>query len=359
MKKTSIYVARVIFMLISVLFTTLYTAGPLTAMQGKTSDPQLLALSISCGLAFSLVLIGFDKLLQNVNLRSLNLASLGLAFGLLLGQIVNLLFASLLHISGIEISGMTVGMTQSLLFVFTSYLGVIMTLRASQELNFCIPFISFESQNDSARKILLDNSALSDPRLLDLASSGLLDERLVLAEFTYKDLQTDAESTHENNKSRAKKSLELIHKLENMPQLKLSIEKSKVCDSVDQSKKLFKLAKQIKAHILSAEAGHLETCAKENIRLINIHALANCLKPLMQAGESLTIKVQRCGKEVKQGVGYLEDGTMVVINGGGDFIGENIKTQVLSIKHTSSGRMIFCNACIEEKEALTKSPYLA
>nr|NGX32845.1 putative PIN and TRAM-domain containing protein YacL [Candidatus Anoxychlamydiales bacterium] len=73
-------------------------------------------------------------------------------------------------------------------------------------------------------------------------------------------------------------------------------------------------------------------------------ALSNALKPLMQAGEQIKIKIQRYGKEPRQGVGYLEDGTMVVVNGGGDFIGEVIDAQVLSVKHTSSGRMIFCNA---------------
>jgi len=82
----------------------------------------------------------------------------------------------------------------------------------------------------------------------------------------------------------------------------------------------------------------------EGVRIINLHSLSNALKPLMETGEMITIKVQRYGKEPRQGVGYLDDGTMVVINGGGSFIGEVIEAQVLSVKHTSSGRMIFCNA---------------
>jgi uncharacterized protein YacL len=82
----------------------------------------------------------------------------------------------------------------------------------------------------------------------------------------------------------------------------------------------------------------------EGIKIINIHMLSNALKPLTQSGEFLSIKIQRYGKEPRQGVGYLEDGTMVVVNGGAEYIGETIKCQVLSVKHTSSGRMIFCNA---------------
>ena len=86
----------------------------------------------------------------------------------------------------------------------------------------------------------------------------------------------------------------------------------------------------------------------EGIKIINLHTLSNALKPLMQAGEFIKIKIQRYGKEPRQGVGYLDDGTMVVVNGGGKFIGDVIDAQVLSVKHTSSGRMVFCNACDEE-----------
>lgn len=86
----------------------------------------------------------------------------------------------------------------------------------------------------------------------------------------------------------------------------------------------------------------------EGVRIINLHHLSNLLQPLMPRGELLKIKIQRYGKETGQGVGYLDDGAMVVVNGGGDFIGEAIQARILSIKHTTSGRMIFCN--VEEQE---------
>jgi uncharacterized protein YacL len=89
----------------------------------------------------------------------------------------------------------------------------------------------------------------------------------------------------------------------------------------------------------------------EGITVVNIHALSNALKPLMEGGELIRIKIQRYGKEPRQGVGYLEDGTMVVVNGGGDYIGDTIEARVLSVKHTTSGRMIFCNVADEEGDA--------
>jgi uncharacterized protein YacL len=81
----------------------------------------------------------------------------------------------------------------------------------------------------------------------------------------------------------------------------------------------------------------------EGITVVNIHALSNALKPLMEGGELIRIKIERPGKEPRQGIGYLEDGTMVVVNGGGDFMNETIEARVLSVKRTSTGRMIFCN----------------
>jgi uncharacterized protein YacL len=100
--------------------------------------------------------------------------------------------------------------------------------------------------------------------------------------------------------------------------------------------------------LITADISRIQMASIEGIRVINIHTLSNALKPLMQAGEFIKIKVQRYGKEPRQGVGYLEDGTMVVVNGGGNYIGETIDAKVLSVKHTTSGRMIFCNAIDEE-----------
>jgi len=116
----------------------------------------------------------------------------------------------------------------------------------------------------------------------------------------------------------------------------------------DTMSKMVRLARLIDANIMTADISRVQMSSVEGVRIINLHTLSNALKPLMQAGENIKIKIQRYGKEPRQGVGYLEDGTMVVVNGGGQFIGETIDAQVLSVKHTSSGRMIFCNALDDE-----------
>lgn len=195
--------------------------------------------------------------------------------------------------------------------------------------------------------MLIDLSALNDSRIIDLASSGLLDLQLAIPRFLLKELNGLLEIGDEMQKSKARRCLDAVKKLENMPSLGLNIIETDFPDLKDSSAKIFRLARMLDANILTADLTRVQQSSLEGIRIVNIHMLANALKPLTQTGEYITIKIQRYGKEPRQGVGYLDDGTMVVVNGGAEFIGDSIKSQVLSVKHTSSGRMIFCNALDE------------
>ena len=186
-----------------------------------------------------------------------------------------------------------------------------------------------------------------DSRIIDLATSGLINNLLVIPRFTVKEFIQNAEGSVEPAKVKAKRALEIVKKLETMPGLNLRYNETDFPEIKDANSKFVRLARLSDSSILTADINRIEQSSLEGITIININMLANSLKPITQTGEFLTIKVQRYGKEARQGVGYLEDGTMVVINGGAEFIGETIKAQVLSVKHTSSGRMIFCNAAEE------------
>jgi uncharacterized protein YacL len=135
-----------------------------------------------------------------------------------------------------------------------------------------------------------------------------------------------------------------LKKLEALPNLALRYNDTDFPEVKDLTGKMARLARLIDANLLSADISRVQMGSMDGVRGINLHTLANALKPLMQAGEFIKIKIQRYGKEAEQGVGYLEDGTMVAVNGGGRYIGETIECRVLSVKHTTAGRMIFCNA---------------
>lgn len=331
---------RILFVILSIFFMTLYM---MTRHAGTTAENAVIGVFV--GLGFGFLLIGFDRLFKRFNLRSFNIAVIGLFIGYLMGQVLVLILNVILDISHISfvLHPHALEMIKIALFLFGTYLGTIMILRASDELYVTIPFVRFAPTAIKKKDLIVENSVLSDARILDAANTGLFDHQLIIPRFGIKELYAHAEVGDELSKTRARRALETIKKLEAIPHLDLKFHDTDFPDVHEPFAKLLRLSRLVDANILTADVGHIQTGTLEGIRIINIHALANALKPLMQAGETIKIKVQRFGKEPRQGVGYLDDGTMVVINGGGDFLGETIDASVLSVKHTTAGRMVFCN----------------
>ncbi len=336
---------RLLFVILSIFFITTY----MIAGSGGYTLSNLLT-GAGMGLVLGLALIGFDLLFKRFNLRSFNIAIIGIFIGFLMGEALVLVLKAILEISSASIHMNPKGLEiiQIVLFLFGVYLGTIMTLRAADEIYVSIPFVKFSPQAQKKKDLVLDTSVLGDARIIDLASSGLVDHHLVLPRFLLKELYAQSEVGDEMARNKARRSLEVVKKLEHTQDLEMRYNDTDFPEVKDPMSKLVRLARLLDANILTADISRVQISAIEGIRIINIHSLSNSLKPLMQAGEKIKIKIQRYGKEPRQGVGYLEDGTMVVVNGGGAFIGETIDALVLSVKHTSSGRMIFCNAMDEE-----------
>lgn len=337
----SIAFIRIFFIFMCILFLTTYTTA---ALPGGFNFANAV-IGFSSGLAFGFALIGIDLLLKRYNLRAFNIALLGLFLGYLMGEAVLLIFNTVLNISTLPISLETATLIKTTIFLLCAYLGMIMTARAAEELHISIPFIKFKATGQKKKDVLVDWSILLDARITELAASGLLDDNLIMPRFMLKELYTMAESPDESIKGKAKRCLEVFKKLEALPTLELRHCETDFPEIKDPIAKLVQLARLLDANIITADIARVQPAATEGIRIINIHMISNAWKPM--TGEALNIKIQRYGKEPRQGVGYLEDGTMVVVNGGAEFIGETIKAQVLSVKHTSSGRMIFCNAADE------------
>jgi uncharacterized protein YacL len=334
---------RSFFVLLSILFMTAYTTTALTG--GFNLFNLLIGILIGGGLAGAI--IAFETSFNKLNLRTFNIATIGLFFGFLLGHAVFLILSTILDLSHLNLSSESVGFLRGAVYLFASYLGLILTVKASEELYLSIPFVKLKAIAQKKKDILLDPISLSDPRIVDLASSGLLDQQLVIPRFAVKELTAQQESADEPTKNRARRSIEVLKRLEATPGLELRYSEKDYPDLKDNNSKLIRLARETDANIMTADLNKIQQStieSLEGIRIININFLSNALKPLSQTGEQINIKIQRYGKEPRQGVGYLDDGTMVVVNGGAEYIGETIKAQVLSVKHTSSGRMIFCNA---------------
>lgn len=342
MSKTLTFI-RSVFLVMCIFLITAYTTTMLS--NGLTFGGIIIG--FAGGLIFGFLLIGIDIFFKRFNLRAFNLAVLGLFFGYLMGEALLLILGSVLTGTHWPASPETTSLLTALLFLTCAYLGMVMTVRASEELHLSIPFIKLKSAGQKKKDILVDTSVLSDTRIIDLASSGLMDDHLIIPRFAIKELHSQVDNGDENIKAKARRCLEVLKKLEGIPTLELRYSDVDFPNTKDSTAKLTQLARMVDANIMTADMTRIQQSAIEGIRIINIHILSNALKPLTHAGEYINIKIQRYGKEPRQGVGYLDDGTMVVVNGGADSIGETIKAQVLSVKHTSSGRMIFCNAADE------------
>jgi uncharacterized protein YacL len=334
----SITFIRVVFTLLSIIFFTVVTSNI-----GGGMNVNNLLIGVGSGLLFSTLLLGIEYFYRRTNLKALNTFVLGLFFGCLLAQGLVYALSGILELGSLFISPQVATIVVVSLYLFSIYSGIMLTIRAADEIHISIPFIKFQPTTQKKKDILLESSVLLDPRIIDLAASGILNNLLVLPQFIIKEQNQIAESPNDSLKGKARRALEVIKKLETMPQLQMRYNDTDFPEIKDTTAKAVRLARLTDSSILTADINRIEQSSIEGITVINIHMLANSLKPISQSGEYITIKVQRYGKEARQGVGYLEDGTMVVINGGAEYIGETIKAQVLSVKHTSSGRMIFCN----------------
>lgn len=340
--KMSLTFIRACFACLSMLVLTTYM---LMTDLGGTMFANI-AIGLASGLILSIALIAADSFVfRKCNLRTFNITLIGLVVGFFMGEALLFLLNAGVEISQISISPALLNPLKTVLFLITLYLGLALTARSADELHLSIPFVRLKAAQTKKKDILVDWTILMDSRILDLANSGLLDDHLIMPRFMLKEIYLMLENSDENTKSRARRCLEVFKKLETTPGLDLRYSEVDFADLRDPALKLTQLARLLDANIITADVTRFQPFAIEGTRIINIHMLSNALKPM--TGEQISIKIQRYGKEPRQGVGYLEDGTMVVVNGGAEYIGETIKAHVLSVKHTSSGRMIFCNAAEE------------
>ncbi|MCH9616766.1 MAG: putative PIN and TRAM-domain containing protein YacL [Chlamydiia bacterium] len=344
-----IKLTRIITSAIISLFTLLSFLFIKPLFGGSTSL-NLLA-GILCGALLCFLLATLDKAVRKVHLRVLATLILGLFVGIFLGKALGGIFDTIIFSSafGNSIPSYLITFPKALIYLISIHLGMVATFACAEELHISVPFVRFNKASNNEKNIIIDDSILSDPRAIDFLSTGILNSRVILPTFILRDLQAKLDSCEEHTGVGIRKAIAVLEKLKSIKNLNLKENETDFSDLTDVKKKVHRLAKITKSRILTAEGSKLHIDGDE-VEYLDLTSIANSLKNIMMAGESIEIKVQRYGKEPNQGVGYLEDGTMVVINNGGSFIGEIIETQVISVKQTSAGRIIFTNAMVEEVE---------
>jgi len=229
-----------------------------------------------------------------------------------------------------------------LIGVITCYLAISFILQTKDDFRFVIPYVEFSKQTKGARQMLLDTSVLIDGRINDIASTGILESQLVVPRFVLKELQQVADSADKLKRARGRRGLDVLQRLQANERVEVILYDHMPNDSSgDVDQLLVALAQEINARVLTNDFNLNKVAQLRGVDVININDLANALKPMVLPGERMTVRLIKPGEESGQGVGYLEDGTMVVVEQGRSHVGQEVQFTVTSVLQTSAGRMIF------------------
>jgi uncharacterized protein YacL len=287
------------------------------------------------GALVALVLIFLEIGLRKVSTSGLSSSVFGLILGLIMAKLVGDAF-SIAPISPATLS--TIRVTLTLVFC---YLGMVMALRGKDEFNVIIPYVRLRRQDQAEEIVLLDTSVIIDGRIVDIFKTKFLEGRIVIPKFVLKELQQIADSTDPIKRQRGRRGLEMLHTIQKESGLDMSLREEDFPEVSEVDAKLVKLAKLLGAKILTVDFNLNRVASIQGIKVLNINELANALKTVVFPGEEMQIKLIREGKEHNQAVGYLEDGTMVVVEDARRFIGQEVRVVVTSVLQTQAGRMIF------------------
>jgi uncharacterized protein YacL len=290
---------------------------------------------VAAGVLGAALLITMELTLRSVSVRGLSSMVFGLLLGIFMAQLVGDIL-SLLPLGDVVKPILRVVLT----LVF-SYLGAVMALRGKDEFNLIIPYVRFKRQDLKDGVVLLDTSAIIDGRIADIFKCGFLGGRLVVPRFVLHELQRLADSDDATKHQRGRRGLELLKNMQKDTAADVRIHEDDLLGNEPVDLKLVKLAKLMDARICTTDFNLSRMASIQGIEMLNINDLVNAVRPMVFAGEELEVRLLKEGKDPNQAVGYMEDGTMVVVSDGKRAIGQSVKVHVTSALQTAAGRMIF------------------
>jgi uncharacterized protein YacL len=196
---------------------------------------------------------------------------------------------------------------------------------------------------------ILDTSVIIDGRIADICRTGFIEGNLVIPSFVLEELQHIADSSDVLKRNRGRRGLDILNKIQKELKVNVQIWEGDFEDVSEVDSKLIKLAKHLNGKVVTNDFNLNKVCELQGVPILNINDLANAVKPVVLPGEELTVQVIKDGKEYGQGVAYLDDGTMIVVEGGREYIGNDVDVLVTSVLQTSAGRMIFAKPKLLEK----------
>ncbi len=303
------------------------------------------------------VLLGILAVFAEWRLRRIPMRMLlGTLAGALTGCLLGFVVLRILAPGGTgNIAGLSVDLLRPVALLLLAYAGG--ALGAAKSRNFR-PGVFRSLFTDSAHEArslkILDTSVIIDGRIADVAETGFLDGTLVLPQFVLRELQLVADSSDPLKRNRGRKGLDILQRIKKNPDLDVQMTEADFPDVREVDQKLIELARSIGARIVTNDFNLNKVAQLSGIEVLNINELANSLKPVVLPGETMKVYIVKEGKEPDQGVAYLDDGTMVVINGAAKQIGRTVEVTITSVVQTAAGKMFFARVLAEADKLLAR-----
>ena len=288
------------------------------------------------GLLFALTVFVFELRLQRVSLRRLIGAAVGSILGILGAYLMGLVLAR----TSIP-EGSRSFLDVALLLVMT-YIGLVLGTSKGDMLNLQALGGLFGNERGSRRQPkILDTSVIIDGRVADICEAYFMEGVLLVPQFVLRELQLVADSADSLKRQRGRRGLEVLQRIQQMPHIEVEIADDDFPQIAEVDMKLIELAKRYDAKIVTNDYNLNKVATLQGLDVLNVNQLANALKPVVLPGETMRVFILREGKEHNQGVAYLDDGTMVVVDGGRKMINKTVDITVTSVHQTTAGKMIF------------------
>ncbi len=224
------------------------------------------------------------------------------------------------------------------------YLAISFVLQTKDDFRFIVPYVEFSKQVRGARPVVVDTSVIIDGRILDLADTGVFDGRLIVPRFVLNELQTLADSADKLKRNRGRRGLDVLNKLQGNRRVEVILyewtgHSSPEAQGADQ--KLLVLAKELHGRVLTSDTNLSKVAQVQGVDVVNLNDLSKAMRPVVLPGEKLMVRLVKPGEEPTQGVGFLEDGTMVVVEQGRGHINTDLEIVVTNMLTTAAGRIVF------------------
>ena len=334
---------KLILLAARLMFMALVLATPaLVVGSVKTEFPATLVvgLTLASG-ALGLIVVVIDSMSPNKQLASIFGIYLGICLGLIGAYAIGTLLDTIVAAWSLQDTAQIyLNLTKVSIGLILCYIAVSVVMTTKDDFRLVIPYVEFSKQNRGVRPMLLDTSAIIDGRILDLAQSGAIDAPFVVLQAVIDELQRLSDSGDKGKRARGRRGLDMIARMQGAPRIDLTIEDLGFEGSnVDRG--LVEVAKRNAYRVVTTDAALAKVAEIAGVPAVNINGLAGSLRAQMLPGDRIEVELTKPGEVPSQGVGYLADGTMVVVEGGAPHVGASVHAVVTNTLTTNAGRMVF------------------